>query len=127
MNNTKTTWISNLVSGKQLDLQAQELEAMSAQLEEQTAKNVALQEELSITKQELQVRSDIMDLTSIVSFADLKGDIVTVNDKFVEVSKYDRDELIGQPHNTTRHPDMAKETFKEVWGTYLPWCNQKPS
>tara|TARA_R110000868_G_scaffold342292_4_gene603111 strand:+ start:3895 stop:6180 length:2286 start_codon:yes stop_codon:yes gene_type:complete len=117
MNNTKTTWISNLVSGKQLDLQAQELEAMSAQLEEQTAKNVALQEELSITKQELQVRSDIMDLTSIVSFADLKGDIVTVNDKFVEVSKYDRDELIGQPHNTTRHPDMAKETFKEVWGT----------
>jgi methyl-accepting chemotaxis protein len=77
----------------------------------------ALQNELSNTKQELQVRTDIMDLTSIVSFADLKGDIVTVNDKFVEVSKYARAELIGQPHNTTRHPDMPKETFKEVWST----------
>jgi methyl-accepting chemotaxis protein len=58
-----------------------------------------------------------MDLTSIVSFADLKGDIVTVNDKFIEVSKYHRSELIGRPHNTTRHPDMPKETFKKVWST----------
>jgi methyl-accepting chemotaxis protein len=117
MNTIKTTWISKLVSGTQLDAQAQELEAMTAQLDEQTANMAALQNELSNTKQELQVRTDIMDLTSIVSFADLKGDIVTVNDKFVEVSKYARAELIGQPHNTTRHPDMPKETFKEVWST----------
>ena len=66
---------------------------------------------------ELKVRSDIMDMTSIVSYADLKGDIVTVNDKFCEVSKYGRDELIGKPHNTTRHPDMPKEVFKELWST----------
>lgn len=117
MNKMKTTWISKLVSGKQLDVQAQELAAKSAQLDKQAADMAALQEELSKTKQELQVRSDIMDLTSIVSFADLKGDIVTVNDKFLEVSKYSKDELIGQPHNTTRHPDMPKETFKEVWST----------
>jgi methyl-accepting chemotaxis protein len=117
MSTIKTTWISKLVSGTQLDAQALELKAMSVKLDEQTAIMAALQEELSCTKQELQVRSDIMDVTSIVSFADLKGDIVTVNDKFVEVSKYGRDELIGQPHNTTRHPDMAKETFKEVWST----------
>jgi methyl-accepting chemotaxis protein len=117
MNTIKTTWISKLVSGTQLDAQAQELEAMTAQLDEQKANMAALQNELSNTKQELQVRTDIMDLTSIVSFADLKGDIVTVNDKFVEVSKYARAELIGQPHNTTRHPDMPKETFKEVWST----------
>jgi methyl-accepting chemotaxis protein len=117
MNTIKTTWISKLVSGTQLKAQEQELEAMSAQLDEQTANMAALQNELSNTKQELQVRTDIMDLTSIVSFADLKGDIVTVNDKFIEVSKYARTELIGQPHNTTRHPDMPKETFKEVWST----------
>ncbi|MBL8699064.1 MAG: PAS domain S-box protein [Alphaproteobacteria bacterium] len=66
---------------------------------------------------ELKVRSDIMDMTSIVSYADLKGDIVTINDKFCEVSKYSRDELIGKPHNTTRHPDMPKEVFKEMWST----------
>ncbi|HEY0330886.1 MAG TPA: PAS domain S-box protein [Rhodopseudomonas sp.] len=66
---------------------------------------------------ELKIRSDIMDTTSIVSYSDLKGDIVAVNDKFVEVSKYPRDELIGKPHNTTRHPDMPKEVFKELWST----------
>jgi methyl-accepting chemotaxis protein len=66
---------------------------------------------------ELKARTDIMNLTSIVSEADLKGDIVNVNDKFVEVSKYSRDELIGKPHNTTRHPDMPKETFKTLWST----------
>jgi methyl-accepting chemotaxis protein len=66
---------------------------------------------------ELKLRSDIMDTTSIVSYADLKGDIVAINNKFVEVSKYARDELIGKPHNTTRHPDMPKEVFKEMWST----------
>jgi len=66
---------------------------------------------------EMRVRAEIMNLTSIVSESDLKGDILSVNDKFVEISKYSRDELIGQPHNTTRHPDMPKETFKELWST----------
>lgn len=66
---------------------------------------------------ELKVRSDIMNETSIVSYADLRGDILTVNDKYIEISKFGRDELIGRPHNITRHPDMPKEVFKEMWGT----------
>lgn len=66
---------------------------------------------------DLRVRSEIINLTSIVSEADLKGDIISINEKFIEVSKYSRDELIGKPHNTTRHPDMPKEVFKEVWST----------
>jgi methyl-accepting chemotaxis protein len=73
--------------------------------------------DISGVKTELKVRSDIMNLTSIVSEADLKGDILTINDKFIEVSKYTKEELIGKPHNTTRHPDMPKEVFKEMWGT----------
>ena len=66
---------------------------------------------------ELKVRTDIMNVTSIVSESDRKGDILSVNDKFVEVSQYSREELIGQPHSTTRHPDMPKETFKKLWQT----------
>lgn len=66
---------------------------------------------------ELRVRSEIINQTSIVSESDLKGDILWVNDKFVEVSQYSREELIGKPHNTTRHPDMAKETFRDLWAT----------
>lgn len=68
-------------------------------------------------KVELQARVDIMNMTSIVSESDLKGDILSVNDKFIEVSKYPKEELIGQPHSTTRHPDMPKEVFKELWST----------
>jgi methyl-accepting chemotaxis protein len=58
-----------------------------------------------------------MNLTSIVSEADLKGNILNANEKFVQVSKYNLDELIGRGHNTTRHPDMPKEVFKEMWAT----------
>jgi methyl-accepting chemotaxis protein len=68
-------------------------------------------------REELNVKTEIMNLTSIISEADLKGDIVSINQKFIEVSKYSKEELIGQPHNTTRHPDMSKEVFKEMWGT----------
>jgi len=67
--------------------------------------------------EDLRVRAEIMDMTSIVSESDLKGDILTINEKFIEISKYSRDELIGQPHNTTRHPDMPKEVFKDLWST----------
>ena len=66
---------------------------------------------------ELNVRVDIMNMTSIVSESDLKGDILNINEKFIEISKYSREELIGHPHNTTRHPDMPKEVFKEMWST----------
>lgn len=81
------------------------------------AKVIVFLADITATKAELKVRSDIMNLTSIVSEGDLKGDIVTINEKFCEVSKYSREELVGKPHNTTRHPDMPKEVFKEMWAT----------
>ena len=77
----------------------------------------AIQTELEQTREELKVRQDIMDLTSIVSEANLKGDIMSVNDKFLQVSKYPKNELVGHGHNTTRHPDMPKEVFKQMWAT----------
>lgn len=66
---------------------------------------------------ELKVLASITNMTSIVSEADLKGRIVSCNDKFCEVSQYNRDELIGEGHNKTRHPDMPKSVFKELWST----------
>ena len=77
----------------------------------------AAKSKLDDTEMELKVRVDIMNVTSIVSEADLKGDINWCNDKYMEVSQYRKDELVGHPHSTTRHPDMPKETFKTVWNT----------
>ncbi|SMC09265.1 methyl-accepting chemotaxis protein [Nitratiruptor tergarcus] len=51
------------------------------------------------------------------SITDPKGIILTGNDVFQEVSKFDRDELIGKPHNIIRHPDMPRAIFKAVWDT----------
>jgi methyl-accepting chemotaxis protein len=67
--------------------------------------------------EEMNARIDIMNTTSIVSEADLKGDIIAVNDKYMEISKYSREELMGHPHSITRHPDMPKDTFKVMWQT----------
>jgi methyl-accepting chemotaxis protein len=58
-----------------------------------------------------------MDVTSIVSESDLKGNILTINQKFCDTSQYSKEELIGKAHNTTRHPDMPKEVFKQLWAT----------
>jgi len=66
---------------------------------------------------DIQARISIMNTTSIISEADLKGDITYINDKFCEVSQYTREELIGQPHSFVRHPDMPKDVFKQLWAT----------
>ncbi|MCP9463791.1 MAG: PAS domain-containing protein, partial [Nitrospira sp.] len=77
----------------------------------------ALATELETVKEELAVRQAIMDITSLISQTNLKGEIMDVNDKFCEVAKYGREELLGKPHNIVRHPDMPKEVFKQMWAT----------
>ncbi|PTT79281.1 chemotaxis protein [Pelomonas sp. HMWF004] len=107
---TTPSWIARLLAGK--DLQASEDARQAAE-----AALAAVELRLKQTEAELKVRTDIMNITSIVSEADKKGDILNVNEKFLEVSKYSNKELIGHGHNTTRHPDMPKEVFKQMWAT----------
>jgi PAS domain S-box-containing protein len=70
---------------------------------------------------------DVVDRSTIVSKTDPKGIITYVNDKFVEISGYSQEELIGKPHNIVRHPDMPKSTFKDMWSTIQakkPWSGK---
>lgn len=53
----------------------------------------------------------------IVSKTDAKGHLTYINDVFVNISRYSEDELIGQPHNIIRHPDMPRCVFKLLWDT----------
>jgi len=53
----------------------------------------------------------------IVSKTDLRGVITYANDVFLRVSGYDLDEVIGQPHNLIRHPEMPKAVFRLLWDT----------
>jgi aerotaxis receptor len=61
---------------------------------------------------------------TLVSVTDLKGRITYCNNAFVEVSGFQKSELIGQPHNIVRHPDMPEEAFRDMWSTISsrqPW------
>jgi len=53
----------------------------------------------------------------VISKTDLKGVITYVNSAFCKLAGYEKKELIGQPHNIVRHPDMPKSVFKELWNT----------
>jgi methyl-accepting chemotaxis protein len=124
MNQPTTSWIARFVAGNELQQAADQLKATSDQLQAQEraradaeATLAQVKARLDAVESELKVRTDIMNLTSIVSEADKKGDILCVNEKFLEVSKYPKNELIGFGHNTTRHPDMSKEVFKQMWAT----------
>jgi aerotaxis receptor len=61
---------------------------------------------------------------TLVSTTDLKGRILYCNPAFIAVSGFTRDELLGQPHNLIRHPDMPEEAFRDMWQTIAggqPW------
>jgi methyl-accepting chemotaxis protein len=131
MNAPTPSLMARLLAGPELEAAAERAraaeaatlaaEAARAAAEAERADTAAtlaqLKARLDEVETELKVRTDIMNLTSIVSEADKKGDILNVNQKFLEVSKYPEHELIGHGHNTTRHPDMPKEVFKEMWST----------
>jgi PAS domain S-box-containing protein len=51
----------------------------------------------------------------IISKTDLKGNITYGNKVFIYFSGYSEEELLGQPHNIIRHPDMPKCVFKLLW------------
>lgn len=51
----------------------------------------------------------------IVSKTDLKGRIRYGNEKFIQMSGYTENELLGAPHNILRHRDMPKIVFKLLW------------
>ncbi|MFN8109893.1 MAG: PAS domain-containing protein [Thermoleophilia bacterium] len=53
------------------------------------------------------------------STTDRKGHILSGNEVFSRISGWDRDELIGAPHNIIRHPDMPRAVFQVVWDYLL--------
>ncbi|MDD2720977.1 MAG: methyl-accepting chemotaxis protein [Gallionella sp.] len=70
------------------------------------------------------VEYELKEGSSIVSKTDLKGLITYVNPDFIEASGFTEKELIGQPHNLVRHPDMPVEAFDDLWKTLKqgrPW------
>ena len=53
----------------------------------------------------------------IVSKTDLKGRVTYCNHQFVKICGYSEKEMLGQPHNIIRHPDMPRCVFELMWDT----------
>ncbi|XJM08257.1 PAS domain-containing protein (plasmid) [Escherichia coli] len=43
--------------------------------------------------------------------------ITYVNPDFIKISGFTEEELLGQPHNIVRHPDMPPAAFEHMWST----------
>ena len=76
-----------------------------------------VQQLLSEKNKEIDLLNSILNEACLISRTDLKGYITYVNDKFCDVAKYTREEVMGKNHNIVRHPDMPKDVFKALWST----------
>lgn len=79
-----------------------------------------MRQNLPVTQKDFSFPED----QTLISITDLKGRITYCNSNFTAVSGYAESELLGQPHNLVRHPDMPEEAFRDMWATIesgLPW------
>ena len=79
-----------------------------------------MRQNLPVTQRERTFAAD----ERLISTTDLNSKITYCNDAFVAISGFTREELIGQPHNIVRHPDMPPSVFGHMWDTIKqgkPW------
>ncbi|MFZ4482333.1 MAG: putative bifunctional diguanylate cyclase/phosphodiesterase, partial [Rhodoferax sp.] len=112
------TWFNWRLSKKELRLVETQTQLEKSELEARTNR------ELLIAKQgveqalaELSTYLQAIDQHSILSATDLSGRIVQVNSKFVEVSGYSREELLGQDHRIVNSGTHPPGFFADMWAT----------
>ncbi len=79
-----------------------------------------MRKNLPITQQEYMFSAH----ETLVSVTDIKGRMTYCNPAFVTVSGFTLEELLGQPHNLIRHPEVPSEAFRDLWATIQdgqPW------
>lgn len=69
----------------------------------------------NITPTSEELRMEEQDF--IVSKTDPKGKITYCNESFIRFSGYEESDLLQQPHNIIRHPDMPRSIYRFLWET----------
>ena len=79
--------------------------------------NTAIESELKKTLKELSDLKFALDESAIVAITDQRGRITFINDKFCQISKYSREELIGEDHRIINSGYHPKEFIRNLWTT----------
>ena len=106
-----------IIADKELVFQNKEKEKRAAEL---SIANIELKKAGEGSRKSLKEISDYMyalDESSIVAITDQKGIIKQLNDNFCKISKYKREELIGQDHRIINSGYHPKEFIRDLWVT----------
>ena len=106
-----------------LNMLSEELEGSVVSIEVLQDKNIELQD--AILK--MNEFNHALNSSSIVVVIDIKGGVIYVNDKFCEISKYSKEELLEQNQRIVNSGYHPKEFWVEMWRTILKgktWTNE---
>ncbi len=72
-----------------------------------------MRQNLPVTQREY----DFPENATLLSTTNVDSHVAYANESFLAVSGFTAEEIVGQPHNLVRHPDMPREAFADMWAT----------